>query len=66
MGLTPSKEQLMIRIIDTQDVEELSILTNDLKREEVQRLYKALVPEDKNQCTILHYATWHGIREKYF
>jgi hypothetical protein len=64
MGLTLSKEQLMVKTIENQDIDALKTLTKEAKREGMQILCKTLVPKDKNQCTILHYATWQGKKNK--
>jgi hypothetical protein len=62
MGLTSSKEQLMVKAIENQDVEAVKILIKDLTEEQIRMICKSLVPGNENQCTILHYATWQGMR----
>jgi len=65
MGSTSSKEQLMTKIIENQDVDALKVLIKDLTREEMHILCKTLVPANENQCTILHYATWQGMKNRF-
>jgi hypothetical protein len=60
MGSTSSKEQLMVKAIENQDLAAVKVLIEDLKHEEMRLMCKTLVPGDKNKCTILHYATWQG------
>ena len=36
---------------------------NDLTPEQMHLMCKSLVPGDENKCTILHYATWQGIKD---
>jgi hypothetical protein len=65
MGSTSSKEKLMTKAIENQDINAIEILIKDLKREEICILCKSLVPGDKNQCTILHYAIWQGMKNRF-
>jgi hypothetical protein len=62
MGSTSSKEQLMVKAIENQNVEAVKILIKDLTEEQIRMICKSLVPGNENQCTILHYATWQGMR----
>jgi hypothetical protein len=62
MGLTSSKEQLMVKAIENQDVEAVKILIKDLTEEQIRMICKSLVPGNEDKCTILHYATWQGMR----
>ena len=65
MGSTPSKEQLMAKAIDSQDLSAIKVLVDELTHEQMSMMCKALVPGDENKCTILHYATWQGRRYKF-
>jgi len=65
MGTTASKEQLMTKAIENQDVDALQVLIEDVTREEMHILCKTLVPGNENRCTILHYATWQGMRNRF-
>jgi hypothetical protein len=62
MGSTPSKEQLMAKAIENQDLNAVKVLVEDLTHEQMRIMCKSLVPGDENKCTILHYATWQGRR----
>ena len=61
MGLTASKEQLLARAIDNQDIDTVKAFIKDSTPEQVRVMCKSLVPGNENKCTILHYATWQGM-----
>ena len=65
MGSTPSKEQLMAKAIENQDLPAIKVLIEELTGEQMSMMCKTLVPGDENKCTILHYATWQGRRYKF-
>ncbi len=52
----------MVKAIENQNVEAVKILIKDLTEEQIRMICKSLVPGNENQCTILHYATWQGMR----
>jgi hypothetical protein len=62
---TLSKEQLITKAIDNQDIDSLQTLIQDLTNEEMKIMCKSLVPANENQCTILHYVTWQGIKSRF-
>lgn len=63
MGASSSKEQIVVKAIENQDASELRSILKDLSADEIRALCKAYVPDDENQCTILHYATWQDNTE---
>ncbi|CAF1118579.1 unnamed protein product [Rotaria sordida] len=60
MGSILSKEQLMIKAIEHQDINAMKILINDLTREQMNMMCKYIVPRNEYQYTILHLATWQN------
>ncbi len=65
MGSTTSKEQLMTKAIENQDINAVKMLIKNLTPEQRHIMCKSLVPGNENQCTILHYAIWQGIRNRF-
>lgn len=61
MGSVTSKEQSMIRAIENQDASEVRTIIKDLSADEIRNLCKYYIPDEENECTILHYATWQGM-----
>ena len=64
MGSTPSKEELMIRAIENQDIDEMKMLMKDLTSEKLQMMCKYVMSRGRNHFTILHYAAWQSRKEK--
>ncbi len=64
MGSSPSKEQLMAKAIENQDLNALKVLIGDLTHEQMCIMCKSVVLEDENQCTILHFAAWQGMKNR--
>ncbi len=61
MGFMSSKEQLITKAIENQDIDAVKTLIKDLTPEQTKAMCKSLVPGNINQCTILHFATWQGM-----
>ncbi|CAF4600373.1 unnamed protein product, partial [Rotaria magnacalcarata] len=61
MGGVASKDQLIINALENQDAGELRTVLKDLSTEEIRNICKAYIPDDENQCTVLHYAIWQGM-----
>lgn len=66
MGLSASKEQLMAKAIENQDLDAVKSLIQELGPEATRLMCKSVVPDNENQCTMLHYATWQGQRDESF
>ena len=60
MGSVVSREQAVATAIENQDASELRTILKDMTPEQISALCVSNVPEDENQCTILHFATWQG------
>lgn len=60
MGLSSSKEQMMAKAIESQDLDAVKALIKELGPESMRLMCKSVVPDNENQCTMLHYATWQG------
>ncbi|CAF3036403.1 unnamed protein product [Rotaria socialis] len=58
MGAVVSKDQSVITALENQDAGELRTALKDLTTAELRNVCKAYIPDDENQCTVLHYATW--------
>ena len=65
MGSTASKEQLLAKAIENEDLDAVKELIEDLTPEQMRLMCKSLVPGDENNCTILHYAAWQGRRKRW-
>ena len=50
----------MAKAIEGQDLEGIKSLMKELGAEPMRLMCKSLVPNNDNQCTMLHYATWQG------
>ncbi|CAF3404733.1 unnamed protein product [Rotaria socialis] len=60
MGFMASKEQLMTAAIGHQDIEAMKLLIKELTVEQMNAMCKYRIPDNENQCTILHYAAWQN------
>ncbi|UJR10135.1 hypothetical protein I4U23_014354 [Adineta vaga] len=58
MGFAASKEQLMVTAIESQNIDNLTVQIQNLSSEQIQDICKTIVPDNSNQYTIFHYATW--------
>jgi hypothetical protein len=65
MGSSPSQEKLLTTAIETQDIDAVRILMRDIPPEEEGIVYKSPVAGNLNQCTMLHYATWQGMINRF-
>ena len=64
MGLSSTKEQLVAKAIENEDLNAVTDLVEELTPEEMRLMCKSLVPGDEHQCTILHYAAWQSMRKR--
>lgn len=60
MGSTGSREQLIKAAIERNDLKAIKRILRPLTDEQISKLCKSQVPNNENQCTFLHYATWQG------
>lgn len=60
MGSSLSAEQSVVKALESQNVSELRTILRDLSPEQIRALCASPVPDDENQCTILHLAAWQG------
>jgi hypothetical protein len=63
MGSASTKEQLITTAIENQDTTELRTILKDLTPEQIRAICKSYATVEENPCTILHYATWQGIKD---